>query len=298
MKKILGLVFAVLFCVNITPVMAHQHHHDGDGRVPPPPPPPPVVVGTYVREYRQLFPDCNKHVLLTTETTTEYSDNTSTVSNRYSVLDSRGYVIISNVGSVVHLDDDYEHYFLVYADGHYMVIDSSGVMTSSNYYTTATILEPGRIRVSNNISLLKVEYGIIDYAGNVVVPLKYQAINSGNLNNGLYMTKLNGFWGLMDLDNNVYIRNENDSIKIILAAYKIKKDGKWGLVNINGQKVLDTKYDKIDTKGDFIIVKQDNLWAAFDAYGNQITAFKYKKIKLDRNSLIGDTGYKLETIAK
>jgi len=294
MKK--GLLI-LLFLVLSLPAIAHppDKHHDD----PPPPPPPVVPVATYTNDYQAQFEGCDRHFMLVHEITTQYSDNTTSVARTYSVIDNNGYTLVSNASAVEHLDNDFEHYFLICSGGHYGIIDSYGVLTTTEYYNTAVMLDYNRIKVSKNLSFMKVGYGVIDYSGKEVIPVKYQAINSGKLNNGIYKTKLNGYWGLITLDNTVVARNENDSIKELLYTYKVKKEGKFGLIGMNGQKILDTTYDKIDTLGSsYIIVKKGNLWAAYDAYGNNLAPFRYKKIKLERNVLKGDTGRITETIAR
>ena len=299
MKKFVGIIALCLFLMGSVAMAKPSHGgHHHDNPPPPPPPPPPVPVSSYVNSYQESFPDCDEHTLLINEMVTEYSDNTTTVNRLYSVVDNSGHSILMNATEVQHLFKDYDHYFLAKINGSYLVIDSYGQQTSPDRYVTATPLEPDRIKVSKNLSFLKVGYGVIDYAGNEVIPVKYQSFKNGKFNNGVYITKMNGYWGLVSLDTGVLLHNEYDSIKGIHYAYKLKKQGRFGLANYAGQVVLPTQYDKVDDVGDFIAVKKGNYWAAYDAYGRSLTPFKYKKIKMDRNTLIGETDRGSEMIAR
>lgn len=296
MKKFVGILalFIFLSCGSVD-ARPHDRHRD----CPPPPPPPPVVpVSSYVNSYQEMFPDCNEHILLINEIVTEYSDRSTSVNRIYSVVDNQGYTVLTNASSVEHLYKDYDHYFLAKINGSYQIIDSYGAMTTPERYVTAYALEPDRIKVSKNLSFLKAGYGVIDYAGNEIVPVKYQAINAGKFNNGLYITKLNGYWGLLNLNNYIFLRNEYDSIKEFQHAYLLKKQGRYGLADYYGKIILDAKYDKIEKVGDYITVKNGNLWAAYDSYGRNIAPFRYKKIKLERNMLVGKTETSSVVIAK
>lgn len=295
MKKFTKILLLFAFCVVLTPASAHPPDEEKDT----PPPPPVVPVATYINDYQQPFEGCNTHYLIIRELTTEYSDSSSSVTRTYSVTDNSGNTIVDNVKSVEHLDNDYQHYFLICTGSRYGIIDSYGVLVSPERYTTAVILDYNRIKVSKNISVFKTGYGVLDYSGQIVIPVQYQVLKASAFNNGIYKTKLNGYWGLITLDNTIVAENENDSVKELLYTYKVKKEGKYGLFAADGQKILDTRYDKIDNLGsNYIIVKKGNLWAAYDPYGNSLSPFKYKKIKLERNVLKGYTGRITETIAK
>lgn len=299
MKKVVKyfLIFSLL--VVSSPVLAHPPAPPCDAPPPPPPPPPIVPVATYSTQYQQPFDGCEEHYLLITEITTEYSDNTASTSRLYSVVNKDGAMLVENVKSVEHLNNDYEHYFLIYANGRYEIIDSYGAMTSPELFTSAKMAAYDRIIVSKSLSAFKTGYGVVDYSGKVIVPLKYQTMNYGKFNNGLYMTKLNGYWGLSSLDNEIFAKNENDSIKEFLSTYRLKKEGKFGLLGFDGHKILDTIYDSIDTLGsEYIVVKSGKKYALYDAYGNSLSPFRYKKIKMERNSVVGNTGITWETIVQ
>jgi len=297
MKKFVGIL---ILCMMLTgsSVLAHPPRHHDDYPPPPPPPPPVVPVSTYVNNYQELFPGCDEHTLLINEVITEYSDRTTSSSRIYSVVDANGYTILANADYVEHLYKGYDHYFLVRLNGKYQIVDAYGRIVTPEGYISARIIAPDRIRVSKNLSFFKVGYGILDSAGNVIVPVKYQAITKGNFNNGLYITKLNGYRGLIDLNNRIFLNDDYDSITEFASTYRTKKKGKYGLVDLYGKIILEAEYDKITKTGDYITVKKGNLWAAYDSYGRNLAPFRYKKIKLDRNTLVGETRTSCEIIAK
>lgn len=298
MQRFVGILILSIF-LTVSAAIATPAKHKGENPPPPPPPPPPVVpISTYVNNYQEFFPGCEEHTLLINEIVTEYSDRSTSTDRLYSVVDMNGYTILTNATAVEHLYKGYNHYFLVRINGNYQIIDAYGRMVTPEGYVTATLVEPDRIKVSKNLSFLKVGYGILDADGQVIVPVKYQSISPGKFNNGLYITKLNGYYGLINLDNKVFLNNEYDNIKEFQSVYLLKKEGKYGLVSFYGDLILDAKYDKISKLGEYITVKKGNLWAAYDSYGRTLTPFKYKKFKLDRNSLIGDNGVSNVVIAK
>lgn len=260
---------------------------------------PVVPISTYTNTYQEFFPGCDKHILKVNELVTEYSNRTSSSYRWYSVVDKNGFVIFANADYIEHLDKDGKHYFLVKANGKTKIIDDRGGMTSAQEYVSAVPIAYDRIKVSKNVSLVKTHLGVIDYSGKEIIPLKYQQIDAGSFNNGLYITKLNGYFGLINLDNHSLLRNEYDEIKEFLYVYKLKKEGKYGLADMSGNLVLEANYDKIDVLGDYIIVKnKNNLWAAYDSYGRILAPFRYKKIKLERNTLVGINGKNREILAK
>lgn len=299
MKKIVKYFLILAILLFTSPVWAYPPPCDREVPPPPPPPPPIVPIATYSTQYQEPFDGCEEHYLLITEFTTEYSDNTTSTSRLYSVVNREGYTLFENAKSVIHLNEDNKHYFLIFSNGRYEIINSDGATTNEETYTSAKIVAYDRILASKNLSTFKTGYGIIDYSGKIIIPLKYQAINYGKFNNGLYMTKLNGYWGLINLDNEIFTKNENDSIKELLSTYRLKKAGKYGLLGFDGQKILDTQYDSIDTFGsEYLLVKSGKKYALYDAYGNALSTFRYKKIKMDRNTIIGYTGITWETIVE
>ncbi len=260
---------------------------------------PIIPISTYTNQYQEFFPGCDEHILQINELVTEYSNRTSSSYRWYSVVDKNGFVIFSNADYIEHLDKDGKHYFLVKANGKTKIINDKGIMASPQEYSSAVPLAYDRIKVSKNVSMMKTVFGVIDYSGKEIIPLKYQQLNFGNFNNGIFISKLNGYFGLVNLDNYSFLRNEYDSIKEYKYVYLLKKEGKYGIADMSGNLVLEANYEKVDTLGEYIIVKNKNdLWAAYDEYGKVLAPFRYKKIKLERNTLIGINGRNREVLAR
>ncbi len=283
MKKITKYFIFLSLMIGLTsPVFAH---HEPSHNPPPPPPPPPVVpVSTSTVEYEEAIPDCMEHYLYVTEVSTTYSDNTVSTARSYSVYNADGSVLVSNCRNAQHLTNYNGHYFII---NNKDLIDSYGYNVTKESYVSLYVIAPDRIMASKNLSFLKAGYGVIDFSGNEIIPVKYQSIKTGKFNNGIYTTKLNGYYGLTDLNNTAYLKNEYDSIKELHYTYLIKKDNRYGLVNANGKMVLSATYNKIKKCGEYIIYEQNGKWGALDANGNILAYPQYKKIELNRNVLVG-----------
>ena len=108
-----------------------------------------------------------------------------------------------------------------------------------------------------------------------------------HIGNGIFVTKLNGYYGILDKDDNILLNNNCERIKPIHDVIVIKKYGKYGIYNREGQVVLEPVYDKVKKFNEYILVKKDKKYGVLDFYGNKITDTKYKKIRLERNTLQG-----------
>lgn len=141
--------------------------------------------------------------------------------------------------------------------------------------------------IAPNKLLVKLDkkYGIIDLKENVVTPIKYKKFEQVGQN--LFITQLNGYYGMCDNSNNTFIKNENDSIKQLYETYLIKKMEKSGLADKNGKIILPVEYDKIKKLGEYILVEKDNKYGVLNSTGTIIAEPIYKDIRLNRNTLEG-----------
>ena len=103
----------------------------------------------------------------------------------------------------------------------------------------------------------------------------------------LYLTKLTGYYGLMNIRCEVLIKNEYEKIRPLYDTFVLKKYGKYGLVDINGKVILDAENDKIKKLGEYILVKKDGLYQVYSANGDLLSDKFYKKVRIERNVLQG-----------
>lgn len=233
--------------------------------------------------------DCEKHSLIAQTTIYYYSDGTRRSYTNYSILNSDGTVLASNCREVKHTIYNKQHYFLIKQDGSFKIINDKGVQISKRKYTKMKEIYPNKILVRADK-----KYGIIDLADNVIVPIKYNLIEQ--IAGDLFITKLNGYYGMINSLNKIYLKNEFDKIKPLYDTYLIKKKGKFGLLDLDGNVILNCDCDSIKKLGEYILVKKDKYYQAFSSQGTLVNQEKYKKIKLERNNLMGKINGKWQAL--
>lgn len=280
MKKLI-IILGTGLILNIgTCSFAHKNCDDN-----PPPPPPEHEVVTTETQYDTPISGCNRHYLGVHEITTTYSPNDVRVTRLYTVYNADGSVIISNCKNAQHLIKDSNHYFLI---NNNKIIDEAGNSVTGQTYASAYIIAADRIKVSKNISFMKSGQGIIDFGGKEVVPVIYQQIKQSKINNNLYITKKDGYYGLLDLNNNILLKNEYDNVKELQNTYILKKYSLYGLADINGNVILPADNEKIERLGgEYIKVKKYGKWGIFDRNGNRITSTIYQDVKIQRDTIYG-----------
>jgi len=237
------------------------------------------VVSKNFSKTEQKFPNCTKHYMVVETTTYHYSDGSRRVFTNCTVYNSDGTVLVEGCSSVKHILYENNHYFIICKGGCYL-IDSEGNKLTQKTYSSMREFKPNRLIVKRDK-----KYGIIDLKENVIVPIKYQKfITDGN---GIFITKLNGYWGIIDSENNQLVKNDCDKIKSLHDTILIKRYNKYGLADLDGKIIYDVKYDKIKKLGEYIIVQDGKKFFVLDSDGERINDFSYKKIKLERNTLYG-----------
>lgn len=255
----------------------HSHHnhsyHSSSGSNPI------YIIGQDYKKTEQRFPNCNEHYIEVETYTYRYSDGSRRVYNNCTVYNADGTVIAADCISAKHLIYEKKHFFIIYKNGYYL-IDSEGNRLTNNSYSKMDEFKPNRLIVRRNK-----KYGIIDLKENVIVPIKYQKfIVDGN---GVFITKLNGYWGIVDSDNRILVENDCEKIKSLQSTILLKRYNKYGLTDLNGKIIYDIKYDKIKNLGEYILVREGKKYFILDSDGERINDFSYKRIKLERNSLYG-----------
>ena len=255
----------------------HNHSHHGSSSSSQ----PVYLVKQDYSKTEQKFSNCDKHYMTVETVTYHYSDGTKKVQTNCTIFNADGSVIESDCSGVKHIIYNNNHYFIVRKGGCYL-IDGSGNKLTKRNYSKMEEFKPNRLIVKYNK-----KYGIIDLEEKPVVPIKYQKfITEGN---GIFITKLNGYWGIIDSENNVLVKNECEKIKPLSETILLKRYGKYGLCDLDGKMLFDIQYDKIKTKGEYIIVKNGKKYFVLNSDGERINDFSYKKIKLERNTLYGLT---------
>ena len=237
------------------------------------------VVGQNFSKTEQKFPNCTKHYMVVETVTYHYSDGSRRSVSNCTVYNNDGTVLVEGCSSAKHILYENKHFFIICKGGCYL-IDDNGNRITQKTYSSIREFKPNRLIVKRDK-----RYGIIDLKENIIVPLKYQKfITEGN---GIFITKLNGYWGIVDSENNILVKNDCEKIKSILDTILIKRYNKYGLADLNGKIIYDVKYDKIKKLGEYILVRDGKKWFALDSDGERLNDFSYKKIKLERNTIYG-----------
>lgn len=252
---------------------SHNHSSNGNNSV--------YLVDTRANKEEQKFPNCENHYMITETITHYYSDGTRRTIANSTIYNKDGSVLVENCRSVKHILFNKEHYFIVYKDKSYQILDTTGKRITSNNYSKMEEIAPNRLLVKKDK-----KFGIIDLHQNTIVPAKYQEFEKIG-GNDIYITKLNHYWGVLDIDNNILIENDCDKIKPLYDTLLIKRYNKYGLADLTGNIILEINNDKITKLGEYILAKKDKKYAIYDYEGKKISDYKYKQVKLERNKLKG-----------
>lgn len=240
---------------------------------------PVYVVSQNFSKTEQKFPDCSKHYMVVETVTYHYSDGSRRSISNCTVYNNDGTILVDGCSGAKHILYENKHYFIIRKGGCYLMDDNGNKITRKTY-SDMKEFKSNRLIVRHDK-----KYGIIDLKENVIVPIKYQKfITDGN---GIFITKLNGYWGIVDSENNQLVKNDCEKIKSLHDTILIKRYNKYGLTNLDGKIIYDIKYDKIKKLGEYIIVKEGKKYFVLDSDGERINDFSYKKIKLERNTLYG-----------
>lgn len=81
------------------------------------------------------------------------------------------------------------------------------------------------------------------------------------LKNGYLIVKLiDGYWGIVDDENNYAVLAQYDMISLINGKYlRFQTGDKWGVMNIEGDILIDAKYHSIESysNGEFVVTKKN-----------------------------------------
>ena len=242
------------------------------------------VVNRDYSKTEQKFANCSKHYMVVETITYHYSDGSRRSFSNCTVYNADGAIIISDCRGVKHILYNNNHYFIISKNGYYLTDDKGNKITKKTY-TSMKEFKPNRLVVRHNK-----KYGIIDLNENIIVPIKYQKFNVDGF--GIFITKLNGYWGIVDSENNILVKNDCEKIKSLHDTILLKRYGKYGLADLNGKILYNIQYDKIKKLGEYILMRENKKYFVLDSDGNRINKSFYKKIKLERNTLYGLTNDK------
>jgi hypothetical protein len=97
---------------------------------------------------------------------------------------------------------------------------------------------------------------------------------------GLFLTKVDGKFGLVDTAGNILIPNEYDTLDFFGSKGYSVKEGKMGLIDREGKIIIPNEYELLDFTGssDGVSVK-DGKVGRIDMFGNIIIPNEYESIE-------------------
>lgn len=153
--------------------------------------------------------------------------------------------------------------------------------------TKVTILS----RLNNNLIVVRKEHSnsayqycaIINKSNEVILPYKYHDIQE--MENGSFLVKLNGQYGVLSKELNEIIQPVYQSIQLVNNLYLVDKgswwaDRKYGLINFDGNSILDCEYSSIQfaASGLIWITKDKQIGLAKDD-GSLLIEPKFGKVE-------------------
>lgn len=162
------------------------------------------------------------------------------------------------------------NYFILTQKGKKGIIDRDGNSIMPGIYDNITqlndhivLLQKSVTYVSNSITFKKMQYGIGDTLGRVIVPVQYDLpVN--------YTSADLCKWGYFLLAKHIPDRQGN--------YYPLNE--KWGVADTAGNIVFEPKYDNvvIDEGGNGFMVQLDSKWGVLDKKGKEIVPCKYDDV--------------------
>jgi hypothetical protein len=147
--------------------------------------------------------------------------------------------------------------------------------------------------------------GCIDTNGNVILPLKYDAIgfwgdnripvNIGAKNGGEFL-KQNGKWGYCNNKGVLVIPLQYSSAETFsegIAAVRIKN--KWGFIDTSGNTIISPKYNDVGSFHEGLCaVSINHKWGYINSQGKEVIPFEYGDAREFKNGIaivsVGQTG--------
>jgi hypothetical protein len=168
----------------------------------------------------------------------------------------------------------YNFYYIIKKDNKYSVLDKRGEIIISNF-DYCSINYEGIIKVTlkiKNGESLNEKIGYYNYFGEQITPIQFE--DGGSFEEGLCAVKMNGKWG----DINSFGQFVVQSIYDTIMSYKndrvfVMYNKKWALLDQYGIAITDFKYDevKIFSEG-YAAVCINKKWGYINKNGQEVTA--------------------------
>ncbi len=124
------------------------------------------------------------------------------------------------------------------------------------------------------------KWGLIDSAGKVVVPARYEAIGDFKAFQ-LAVMQLNGRVGLLDQAGNTVLPARYEDIKVLDAnLMAVMQQGIWQVINRSGTVILDRGYKRVQVlRSGYLAFLQEDYWGIVRSDGRLISQPIYEDIE-------------------
>ena len=124
-------------------------------------------------------------------------------------------------------------------------------------------------------------FGIIDRKGRIVLPLKYDFVESFDYL-GRAALKLGEKWKILEKDSLIAPLEKVGGwgeLERMIELIKVYDNGKWSFLDEAANQVTPFKYDDALTfPGGYAAAKREGSWGIINYQGRELTPFKYHKI--------------------
>ena len=122
------------------------------------------------------------------------------------------------------------------------------------------------------------KWGIIDYSGNVILPIEYDKATVMGFNKGFNVTK-NGKSGITDNKGNITIPTVYDEINTFTFKYDnlyiVTQNNKKGVIDKQNNIIVPIEYDHLFDREDYIVVIKNDKHGLYSPEGVMVAAPQY-----------------------
>ena len=212
--------------------------------------------------------------------------------------EKRGYIMLENG---MHYDttafDDFHdlapHHIILKKGEKFRLADWYGDIKPGEYERIDCHDEIKKCFVKNNDF-----YGMIDYQGNTILPLKYGGFKNLGFDEKYLMFADKDFKvGVMNTEGLVILSAEyqkieysekslKDPIYLRHLAFNAMVEEKWGLVSNKGEWLIPPEYDQLGYFNEGIApAKKDGLWGVINKNNEVVTPFQFERIRISTYGL-------------
>ena len=212
--------------------------------------------------------------------------------DKYGCTNEKGKIILPAKYTQVYVDDGAINFSI---NEKWNVVDENGNVIKTKYNNVDKV-------PNSNLSIAELDdkYGIVDSAGKVIVPFKYDGINYLNFRSTFYAnnqadtyTFPNRFsvmkgdkYGVIDGNGTIIIPCEYDDTQVFNnGMMALKQNEKYCLADKSGRIVSKSRYDEITQVGDFFPFVIDDRYGFLNEKGEEVVRSVYDYITFYYNDI-------------